>query len=468
MPIEALLRIIKEAIKQVPSLKYAFGVLALVSIVAIASSMKLDYRVTVFGVIFVIIMAAVVLLFSRLSQLAAGHFKAPAIILLWFSLLVSIVVPSLLVSSVFFKAPLDLSQYITEFDKSLIQSEDVDNEDTASSDEIDGSKFSDINLSGFGSIKFVDSWNGNLVAGFATPNQIVMFDDEKLSNSQIITINGSPITFARDDRYLYLATEYPSSIQKIDLLLKKVTETFVLPTDKTAFPLLENEIDGQLPSEIRSVALSGKNLWVAVSDNSSAVLYALNLDAGKYSVPKYYDHNIAFDARGWKLVSIGQKVYAATTNSVPSSLIRLEEDSYVVYGGHDYDIVSSLTNIWETSTGSLSFVDSQNQVVGVSVSDSAITPIAKIGDLGDLGKANWVDPVVVVEGGRIYMAINERAQSSQKNLWATIVEIENGVVNKLGMLVDSRIIDMTYFKSRLFLIAEGTDHARRVYFAEDK
>jgi len=121
MGIEVLLQIIRDAIKQIPSLKYAFGVLALVSIVAIVSSMKVDYRITVFGVIFVIIMAAVVLLFSRLNQLAAGHFKLPAIILLWFSLLVSIVVPSLLISSVFFKSPLDLSQVLTEPEKQATQ-----------------------------------------------------------------------------------------------------------------------------------------------------------------------------------------------------------------------------------------------------------------------------------------------------------------------------------------------------------
>lgn len=461
MGIDVLLKIIRDAIKDIPSLKYAFGVLALVSIIAIVSTLKLDYRITVFGVVFIILMSSVILLFSNLSKLAGGHFKLPAISLLWFSLVVAIVLPSLLISSIFFKKPLDLSFYLTQ-GTSITPHTSIDD-----SEELTQAQNTVHSLKGnLGKVRFIETWNNNIVAGYSSPNQLVVFENRDLSNLQKISINGAPVDIEIDDRYAYVSTEYPSAVHVIDLLSKTVKNTYELPHDKSLFPELSEIIDGQLPSGISSIALSKDRLWLIASDDSNAVLYSLNINDGKYHIPQYFDDDIAFDARGWKLESISQDVFAITTDTVPSSLIAIKPDGYIQFGGHDYDIVSSATNIWASMSGSVSFIDPSNKIVGINVTGGNIVPVANYGELGSLGSENWVDPIAKVFGNKIYLALNESTIPGQKILWSTILIIEDNAKREVGMIIDSRVLDIDIFKNKIFMVVEDADSNRSLSFID--
>lgn len=108
-----LLNIIRESVRNVPALKYAFGVLGLLAVVAAVPAMQLDYRIALVGTIVVVLLAALVLVFSKLSVLDRGHFRLPALVLVWFTIILTMAVPTLLITSVFFKQPVDLSKLLT-------------------------------------------------------------------------------------------------------------------------------------------------------------------------------------------------------------------------------------------------------------------------------------------------------------------------------------------------------------------
>lgn len=106
------LSLLKDAIRAVPSVRYALGVVGIAAAVSIISILLGDHRVAIIGMSCAIAFMVVLLVFQRLSLLDRSHFKVPALILLWFFPLVLVAFLSLLLSSVFFGWPLSLKQWL--------------------------------------------------------------------------------------------------------------------------------------------------------------------------------------------------------------------------------------------------------------------------------------------------------------------------------------------------------------------
>jgi hypothetical protein len=106
------LSILRESIRAVPAVKYALGIAGIVSAVAIIGSFGLDYRVTVVGTVLMFFLMATLVVFARLSALAAPDLRVPALVFTWFSLLLVMAVGAALFSSVFFQWPIDLGRWL--------------------------------------------------------------------------------------------------------------------------------------------------------------------------------------------------------------------------------------------------------------------------------------------------------------------------------------------------------------------
>lgn len=104
--------VLQEAMKGVPAAKYVLAVAALGAVVAIVYAWQLDVRVAGWGAIIVLALAVVVLVFAKLSILTGSYFQGPATMLMWFCVLLFMAVCSLLVSSVFFRRPVDLQIWL--------------------------------------------------------------------------------------------------------------------------------------------------------------------------------------------------------------------------------------------------------------------------------------------------------------------------------------------------------------------
>jgi hypothetical protein len=110
----APLRILREAIKAVPAVKWALGVAGIASAVALVYSLRISPRVAVLGTVVTLLLMTVLVVFARLASLSKGALRSPAIVLTWFSLLLLMVVSALLVTCVFFRQPLDLSHWLND------------------------------------------------------------------------------------------------------------------------------------------------------------------------------------------------------------------------------------------------------------------------------------------------------------------------------------------------------------------
>jgi hypothetical protein len=98
-------RVLNDALKAVPAVKYALGVAGVIAAIALAAVFRMDYRVAFFGAIVMFVLMVLLVVFARLTRTAPKHFIAPVVVLLWSFLLLSIGTACLLFTSVFFKIP---------------------------------------------------------------------------------------------------------------------------------------------------------------------------------------------------------------------------------------------------------------------------------------------------------------------------------------------------------------------------
>ncbi|MCI0494915.1 carboxypeptidase-like regulatory domain-containing protein [candidate division KSB1 bacterium] len=105
-------RILKEAIKAVPAVKYALGVAGIASVIAIVAGFKIDYRIAVFGTIIMIGLMLLLLIFSNAaSPKNKRSLRLPSLVLTWSFLLLILFSTTLLASSFFFSWPQELAFY---------------------------------------------------------------------------------------------------------------------------------------------------------------------------------------------------------------------------------------------------------------------------------------------------------------------------------------------------------------------
>jgi predicted Ser/Thr protein kinase len=107
------LRVLREAIRAVPAVKYALGVAGIVSAIAIIVSFGIDLRVAFFGAVLMFVLMTMLVVFARLSGAVPKYLTLPAIILVYFSVILTIGTATLLFTSVFFQRPIDLKHWVT-------------------------------------------------------------------------------------------------------------------------------------------------------------------------------------------------------------------------------------------------------------------------------------------------------------------------------------------------------------------
>jgi hypothetical protein len=105
-------QVLNDAVKAVPSVKYALGIAGVVAAVAIIQAFRIGYRVAFFGAIVMFVLMVLLFIFAKLTRTAQRHFVAPVVVLMWSFLLLAIGTACLLFTSVFFRFPLDLRNWL--------------------------------------------------------------------------------------------------------------------------------------------------------------------------------------------------------------------------------------------------------------------------------------------------------------------------------------------------------------------
>lgn len=111
MPEKFNLELIRESIKSVPAMKYALALIALLSIVSSIPFTGISFTTAAIGVIGILILMVMIVIFTAVARLR-GPIKKPAIILVWFSLIIMILSVTLVFTSVFFNEPLQIKEWI--------------------------------------------------------------------------------------------------------------------------------------------------------------------------------------------------------------------------------------------------------------------------------------------------------------------------------------------------------------------
>jgi hypothetical protein len=103
---------IKQGVKAVPQMRFILAVGAIMGTLSvIVSILKLDLRLAVFGALLIIVLMSLTVVFARISALQEA-LRAPAMVMAWFSMILMIGCSILLVTSVFWAKPLNLSCWL--------------------------------------------------------------------------------------------------------------------------------------------------------------------------------------------------------------------------------------------------------------------------------------------------------------------------------------------------------------------
>ena len=105
-------RVLTEAIRAVPPVRYALGVAGVVAVLGIVAALGVDLRVAAFGTPILLVLMVVLVVFRHVASAARARLALPALVFVWSSLILTITAVVLVLTSVFFKVPMDLQQFI--------------------------------------------------------------------------------------------------------------------------------------------------------------------------------------------------------------------------------------------------------------------------------------------------------------------------------------------------------------------
>ena len=105
------LSVLRQAINAVPAVEYALGIAGIISVLAIVNLLNLDFRIAIVGAVVMLVLMTALLIFARLATMKTNAFRAPAVILMWFSLALTILSATLLFISLFFRWPVNLRDW---------------------------------------------------------------------------------------------------------------------------------------------------------------------------------------------------------------------------------------------------------------------------------------------------------------------------------------------------------------------
>jgi hypothetical protein len=105
-------KIISQATKAVPFVKYALGLSGLLALISLTKiTFRLGYVVAVWGVVIILVLMTILFLLAKASQ-TESILKGPSQVLLWAIVIIFILTIACLFTSVFFKYPADLRKWI--------------------------------------------------------------------------------------------------------------------------------------------------------------------------------------------------------------------------------------------------------------------------------------------------------------------------------------------------------------------
>lgn len=103
-------KILKEAIRAVPAVKYALGVAGIAAVIAIIAGFKINYKVTVLGIIIMFLLMFLLVIFSAFARSATKSLRNLGLTLAWSFVILTIATALLIFTEFFFSWPRPLEQ----------------------------------------------------------------------------------------------------------------------------------------------------------------------------------------------------------------------------------------------------------------------------------------------------------------------------------------------------------------------
>jgi hypothetical protein len=166
----------------------------------------------------------------------------------------------------------------------------------------------------------------------------------------------------------------------------------------------------RLSGDIKSVARGKDGLWIVTGerDGDPSVL-RFRQPQRQWVIATWPSMKDGFglDARGLRLRSIGEQLWAVTAETTPSSLYAIDSAHVQAFDGHDVEMVSCAHDLAESPAGNLLFLSCENDLMEARRDGDQLRLIRQTATApSESARGNWTSEIIAMLGDTVFVALN--------------------------------------------------------------
>lgn len=253
------------------------------------------------------------------------------------------------------------------------------------------------------------------LAALTAPDELVRLDRQGREVGAGVALTGHPTTLARIGNQFAVGLRGPGAVELRGTDLGRVGR-FPVPDDPDP-----QQTWGEAPATTpASVAGVDGHVWINTEGDGEPMVRHLDPGSGAWTVPTY--DGLGHGNSGWRLAASGERVWAITAETTPSTLTELKLPDVQAFNGHDHELVSCSTAIHAGTVGDLLLTNCDDELIEIDVDDRPRL-VRVWGSVRTDRGGGWTHHEIVTSGDDFLVAVTSYAQNPFRALGTDLVEV---------------------------------------------
>lgn len=307
-------------------------------------------------------------------------------------------------------------------------------------------------------IRNVAPFGTRFLAGAVKPNRLLLLSPAG-QIEKTIALEGEPVAIASDGARIAVATQIPDTVAVIDALTFQQRHLSAIP----GLAIMVGDRHERLSTRPAAVTLTDSAIWITTAGGSGGAGLLYSKDWGlTWQVPNYYD-GFDIDARDLRLRATGQRVWGITTHTSPSSIYSINVQSFIEFGGHDYEDVSCAADAVILTDRRLIIRDCDFQLIEIKQQAKRLLKTASFGrivveDEANIGANAWTQQILAHDGDVTLIAVTQYPIGSEFPIRSGIaMHGKDGRVRSLLEAEKVEVLDMATAEGKVLVVIRKAD-----------
>lgn len=262
---------------------------------------------------------------------------------------------------------------------------------------------------------------------------------------------------------IYIGLEGPNQLAKLSF------ETLALET--TTPILVDTKLEASFGDTISTIPFSmaqdENNVWLLTKGGAgSNGLYYLNKMSNTLTFPHYFEE-VSFDLSDLILRNGARNVWSGDNDTSPASIYAFNNEEYLIFGGHDYELAECATDIIELNA-KLYIPNCSDWIEKAKVVDKKLHSIKKVDSLLGFSNPLHTFSTTIMKStpdSKLLVAVNTNMDRySDTNEYETLINAinwKNGSKIKLE-INNARVIDFVPGNESMLVLIESNKGERQL------